>query len=183
MNLAIKITPEQHDILLGKLKKFYEPESDPIAFIENAHDFIDTYNKYHIGPLDLDCNNGCSYCCHVPVEVTALEANYIQHHTGIEPSANRFRKKPYKGNDPCPFLRGGQCSIYQARPIACRTFFSVDGVEPCKSNEAHHTFTVMSNDTIASVMGTIFEASQHTPYATYQDIRHYFNPRKIGNIL
>lgn len=36
---------------------------------------------------------------------------------------------------PCPFLQGGACSVYEARPLICRHHFSVSDPELCRSGE------------------------------------------------
>lgn len=35
---------------------------------------------------------------------------------------------------PCPFLIGDECSIYEVRPLCCRSHISVNGAEECKAN-------------------------------------------------
>ncbi|HEY9857829.1 MAG TPA: YkgJ family cysteine cluster protein [Stenomitos sp.] len=36
---------------------------------------------------------------------------------------------------PCPFLKGGACSIYEARPLICRHHFSLSDPELCRTGE------------------------------------------------
>lgn len=66
------------------------------------------------------CKKGCSACCHYPVTVSEIEIKYIERNT-------KFRKAKRKNNDfkktngkPCVFLINNSCSIYHARPYACR---------------------------------------------------------------
>ncbi len=87
----------------------------------------------------VECRKGCAFCCHLNVTATALEALHIaavmrmggradlersvlaagDALSGLDP-ASRLKLK-----SPCPLLVQGACSIYQARPIACRTLLSL----------------------------------------------------------
>lgn len=84
----------------------------------------------------LACRRGCSFCCHVNVQVTVLEAVAIAEHlqdaadlkrslltaapvtAGLRPAQRLDRRIP------CPLLRDGACSIYAQRPRACRAHTS-----------------------------------------------------------
>jgi len=88
---------------------------------------------------EVECRKGCAFCCHLNVTATALEAMHIaaimrmggradlersvlaasDALSGLDSSARLARKSP------CPLLVQGACSIYQARPIACRTLLSL----------------------------------------------------------
>jgi hypothetical protein len=88
---------------------------------------------------EIECRKGCAFCCHLNVTATALEAIHIaavlrmgsradlEHsvltasdaHSGLDPASRLMRKSP------CPLLVLGACSIYPARPIACRTLVSL----------------------------------------------------------
>ena len=87
----------------------------------------------------VECRKGCAFCCHMNVTATALEAMHIaatlrmggrtdlersvsaasEVLSGLDPGSRLARKSP------CPLLVQGACSIYQARPIACRTLLSL----------------------------------------------------------
>jgi hypothetical protein len=88
---------------------------------------------------EVECRKGCAFCCHLNVTATALEAMHIaatlrmggrtdlersvsaasEVLSGLDPGSRLARKSP------CPLLVQGACSIYQARPIACRTLLSL----------------------------------------------------------
>lgn len=82
------------------------------------------------------CRNGCSHCCNMGVSVHLFEARAISKATG-----RRYDGKaaPVSGENiskysgvPCPFLDAGRCTIYEVRPLACRTYFNMsDTVEIC----------------------------------------------------
>jgi uncharacterized protein len=65
------------------------------------------------------CAKGCASCCHYAVSVSPIEVEYIERHT--RRSRNRvLRLLDDPHGMPCPFLRNGACSIYEARPFVCR---------------------------------------------------------------
>jgi hypothetical protein len=88
---------------------------------------------------EVECRKGCAFCCHLNVTATALEALHIaallrmggradlersvsaasEALSGLDASARLARKSA------CPLLVQGACSIYLARPIACRTLLSL----------------------------------------------------------
>jgi Fe-S-cluster containining protein len=96
------------------------------------------------------CKAGCDRCCHQPVGLTPPEALAIAQHlrqtlTSEELAsvaarlAQREREtrglssaQRFSPDQPCPFLDRGQCSIYEARPLACRGMNSLDADE-CKT--------------------------------------------------
>lgn len=82
-----------------------------------------------VAPLT-PCKAGCSHCCKMAVTISNHEAQIIADHLKIEhnnPPMNMDRDSMvdrYMGA-PCPFLKKGVCSIYEVRPLACRTHFNL----------------------------------------------------------
>jgi hypothetical protein len=92
----------------------------------------------------VECAAGCDHCCHVPVGVTAPEAlqlyAFLRRTRSAEELAALQQKlracsdairglshdQRYSPNHPCPLLEGGRCSVYPARPFACRGMNSLD---------------------------------------------------------
>lgn len=76
------------------------------------------------------CRRGCAHCCHIGVAITASEATLLAKASGRTPARNvATNLQPTEllhYRNPCPFLKNGECSVYDARPIACRTHFSAD---------------------------------------------------------
>lgn len=75
------------------------------------------------------CGKGCSSCCKMNVSVTSIEAERLASLTGramarvqhpVAHAQARF------AGVPCPFLVNEECSVYEARPYACRAHFSFD---------------------------------------------------------
>jgi len=93
------------------------------------------------------CKAGCDHCCYQAVGVTAPEALAIVDHLKSTRSSGELARVAAKISErhaktshlssqdrfspdhPCPFLEAGQCSIYDARPLACRGMNSLDAGE------------------------------------------------------
>jgi Fe-S-cluster containining protein len=73
------------------------------------------------------CQAGCTSCCHIPVSITRFEAGRIAAATGhpMNPSPSAAPVEA-SHKSPCPFLKQDLCSIYEHRPIACRTHLNLD---------------------------------------------------------
>jgi Fe-S-cluster containining protein len=92
----------------------------------------------------LACRPGCAFCCYLPVAVTPAEALYlaawlrqqlateglatVRTHLATEAVVRRQLSSDASAvvQRPCVFLRDAQCSVYAARPLACRWYTSVD---------------------------------------------------------
>lgn len=73
------------------------------------------------------CQKGCANCCHMNVTISTLEAEQIAAASGRR-AVPVTRSKPhpvgtFAGVD-CPFLVESVCSVYQDRPLACRSHAS-----------------------------------------------------------
>jgi Fe-S-cluster containining protein len=90
------------------------------------------------------CQAGCPWCCTLPVAVSPPEALLIAHHlrttlttealaeVRARLKARTVELKPLsleahaEANLPCALLTNGCCGVYEARPVACRTWTSPD---------------------------------------------------------
>lgn len=100
------------DFFNGFKKSFISPT----VRLQTLYDFIDELNEF-ISKYT-PCKKGCDQCCHIKVDISSLEAQYIRFKTGIP-----YQDKPIsdvKVNTPCSFLKNHCCSIYQHRPYVCR---------------------------------------------------------------
>jgi len=115
---------------------------------KRAHEFFETSLKNNPSKHRIECAKGCAFCCHVSVTATAPEiflvANSIrqQYKDNFEQVLTRVRAADQKtrGLDsmeraknriPCALLDGNVCSVYGARPGACRGFTSTS-VKACE---------------------------------------------------
>jgi Fe-S-cluster containining protein len=88
---------------------------------------------------DIQCRAGCSFCCHQNVDTTIPEALLVALQFGDEAdprraailtAADAFRDLDDDARvmtgKPCPMLVDHRCSVYNVRPINCRSFTSPD---------------------------------------------------------
>jgi Fe-S-cluster containining protein len=97
------------------------------------------------------CSKGCSHCCRNFVSASPPDifhvARYIRdnHEADFAAAFNRIcaaedntrnvsQDVRYKEHQPCALLIDGACSVYEARPMACRGWASMD-VRPCENWE------------------------------------------------
>jgi Fe-S-cluster containining protein len=68
----------------------------------------------------LACRKGCDLCCQRKFTVSAVEAyNIARAYRQLPPDIQRRGREPKTA---CTFLIDGACSVYESRPILCRTF-------------------------------------------------------------
>ncbi|MCF8378114.1 MAG: YkgJ family cysteine cluster protein [Bacteroidales bacterium] len=97
----------------------------------------------------LDCKKACHWCCTQAVFINPWEAHFISDY--LKTNFNNEEISDYKikidskdlntksmtmkrlltNKQECPFLQEKSCSIYPARPVACRIYLSMS-VESCK---------------------------------------------------
>ena len=96
---------------------------------------------------ELACRRGCSYCCHGYVSASAPQifaaAAQIRRDTAgcaatrerVQALAERVHGLAWRARialrEPCALLTDGSCTIYAARPLACRGYVSYS-VESCR---------------------------------------------------
>jgi Fe-S-cluster containining protein len=111
------------------------------AAAKRAREFFETSLKRNPSKYPIACAKGCAFCCHVSVTATAPEiflvANTLRerHKENPEAPAARVRAADQrtrgmtsmeraKQKIPCALLEDNACSVYGARPGACRGFSS-----------------------------------------------------------
>ena len=115
------------------------------AAYEAVDGLIDSFrNRCLREGLEIDCQKGCSWCCHQAVLVSTHEILLISQYLNEDMPdklqsmirTNASAKAVITGNmsvqefllclHPCPFLDNGSCLIYRVRPMACRCYLSSD---------------------------------------------------------
>jgi Fe-S-cluster containining protein len=116
---------------------------------KRAHDFFEISLKHNPSKHAIACTKGCTFCCHVSVTATAPEIFLVastireQHKQDFEAVLNRVRASDQRTHGlssmerarqkiPCAMLSEGACSVYGARPGACRGFTSTSA-QDCES--------------------------------------------------
>ena len=100
--------------------------------------------------VELACARGCSYCCHLRVQIRPHDAFVLSKHVQtqfspeqraltvmrIEENLKRIAsltpEQHIRAGIPCALLEEGVCSAYEARPATCRKYYSVS-VETCRN--------------------------------------------------
>ena len=89
------------------------------------------------------CTRGCSYCCHLRVEIRPHDAFVLAHHIrtrfdvehrartvarlqeNLAQIASLSPEQHIRAGIPCALLEEGVCSAYEGRPATCRKYYSV----------------------------------------------------------
>lgn len=148
-----------YKMLSKKLKKL----SDPIERARLSHKKVEQYNQEVFSdPFvkeNIQCRKGCSMCCHTQVSATQDEAVLLADiiASGHPIDWNRFHKQKEVGNShadwyklnhsdrACIFLDDqGACSIYEHRPLVCRTNNVISDPANCDT-------TLFNNPTISLI--------------------------------
>ena len=110
-----------------------------------------TEGARHIAHVPIDCRAGCSFCCRAWVDASPPEVLFAvksmtpeqrERAQGSVEGVCRittgvaFEDRGNKVNPPCPLLESSLCSVYEARPITCRTTVSTD-VTLCEATFLH----------------------------------------------
>lgn len=139
-----------------------------------ADDVMSTMGK------DAACKRGCSHCCHIAVGVMEPEAKVIGKMIGRPPVAVKGRQGPgyfdgfdYGYHNPCTFLKNGECSIYEFRPLACRAQFNVDVDDLLCRLTPPHSVTVPYLDT-HNLQMMLAATCMRDGVPKLADIREYF---------
>lgn len=126
----------------------------------------------------VSCHAGCAHCCKLPLSATRPEAEHaaafihgaytsqmlaelIKHgdawiawHEDVLPDYVRGgldEADAYAMHGPgCPFLSGGLCNIYPARPMGCRVHLSTEAPELCRPGTDY--------EGLDDIPGTVMEA-------------------------
>lgn len=159
LRMSAPFTPEEEDLfmetggsVLRRLRKTRNP-ADLLSVLRAARKGFD--RAYAEAPESakamVACRAGCGTCCHVPVGVQAhevlLAAEFIQLRSSPEEleriiAGTAAHRAAFAGRSmreraalkiPCVLLREGSCSIYEARPEACRSHHS-HNLEGCRTN-------------------------------------------------
>lgn len=121
------------------------------------------------------CRKGCAYCCKVPVQVTAIEMSYLVAHYGVVVQHLKEKTSLVTVDTYCPMLNqeDATCTVWNERPLACRSFHSIDSYVPCAEDEAHTLFAMRASQALTMLQDILIQLSESSNYAAYADIRQW----------
>lgn len=144
--------------------------------LQAVYRYTDEFSPF-IAPF-MSCSKGCSYCCHMDVQITTLEAEYIQVHAGVTLRDAGTITTGHR--DPCPFLaRGGSCGIYSSRPLMCRLYHAVGepaNCQPGRSQIHYGHAPLFGNPIYANLVRWVHHATIDGG-GTLRDLRDFFPGR------
>jgi Fe-S-cluster containining protein len=159
-----------------------------------------------VASIDFICRPGCSTCCTRSVTLTTGEGRlileYLREHGGeLPPLPHDSRplrpalttnglaalylagQEPEEGSEspwlfePCFFLRHGLCTIYEARPFACRSFGSTVNCATTGTAQSPPWFV-----TLAIVANQVLEESDRSGHwGNLSDILAFLAGRENGD--
>jgi Putative zinc- or iron-chelating domain len=124
-----------------RLLKYYN-EHGPGEFMKGFYEIFDESIDLPLKKACASCKKGCHFCCGQNVDITDAESKLIaeyclQNNIAI-PKGYLGKQLLYEQseipNSPvpwCVFLKDGECSIYQVRPLACRKYYVSTPPELC----------------------------------------------------
>jgi len=146
--LLAKVRPDMHDhyrMVFVEASRIRAAAESGAELFETLNAFVDETCSEWEQKARPACKAGCDWCCHQDVLLAPFERDVViremrrlhledkvearlaeERHFVWVPSERK--KMPIS---PCPFLEDHRCLIYDKRPIACRTQFSLK-VEPCE---------------------------------------------------
>jgi len=117
------------------------------AAIETLYTAIDGLNDSIVAlakrkNIGVACFNGCHWCCHQAVYANSYELHYLSEKVKEKSTLKELyeiigrneakyaqtsilnQAEILMFKSPCPLLNNGSCSVYAARPMACRIYLS-----------------------------------------------------------
>lgn len=126
--------------------------------------------------LSISCKRGCSYCCEQIVFITMHEAKLIAswcEEKGIEIDWGKLERQKKLDQETwvksvdkgCVFLKGGECSIYEARPMNCRKYFVVSPPRKCNTEKKRSVarFNDFNVEVLVSAIESMFPTRPMAP--------------------
>jgi Fe-S-cluster containining protein len=117
-----------------------------------------------IKPRNNSCRRGCNFCCHINVDISTKGAIYIIDEAGLtKEQIESFHNQKGKGMldrmkiiEPCAFLKNGECSIYDIRPIVCRKYFVVSDPKKCDPSNGFESKVQVSVEIDMEILECVF---------------------------
>jgi len=165
-------------------KKLEREVNKTIEYLETSSDdqtnkliksikLIPKINK-PLSPL-FSCKKGCSTCCeYSEIGISIIEAEYINKNIKHSFSFQRYPSISKEHNNPCPFLINNQCSIYDFRPLVCRTYHVFTDPINCKPGGLSFQYGSATNNPPFSHCFLSFIVNYFRQDNIVADIRDFF---------
>lgn len=125
-----------------------DPSGSVLKALKQAYEVLDGFIESLLahakkeGHKAAECHKGCAWCCYQPVFAGTHEIAYLMNYINktftdeqkaslkerieskYEVSKDLSDAEALKLTHACPILVDGECSAYEARPIACRIYMS-----------------------------------------------------------
>jgi Fe-S-cluster containining protein len=152
-----------------------------------VYQHIDRKAQVRARELGATCRKGCAACCDQFVLLTEPEGTVIaqvllrlpepglhrvlsllreaalhiqaEYRPGSQEQDRTYRERYFSERRPCPLLEDGLCSVYAARPYACRTYYVVTPPELCGSPSGTIVGVVDCNDLLLTQLRFAAEES------------------------
>lgn len=118
----------------------------------------------------ISCRKGCAHCCHLYVTVTEPEAKLLAeniHRADLGrlkaqagKTLDQFMRLPY-GDRKCAFLgRRDECTVYEHRPLVCRSHLVVSKPRHCDSRKGGtvKAYTIHNAEILISATRAVFSS-------------------------
>jgi Fe-S-cluster containining protein len=125
---------------------------------------IDAYIAGELRGQPVECRKGCAWCCHQLVVLThwddgrqilraARERMTADEFTvfvaQLRAQSGAISELGHEAAEarrwPCPLLKAGECTVYDVRPVACRSVFSPDA-DTCRAMMASDDFDALTSE-------------------------------------
>lgn len=107
----------------------------------------DVIERYSKTKYPITCKANCPNCCHVKVSVFSEEVNEIIS-LGIDIDMDKLEKQVNDWNNSdktCVFLKEGNCSIHENKPLSCMAHLVNSPKENCHINSNQPTNRIQVN--------------------------------------
>ena len=148
--------------------------TDPLSRLRWIYRYLNVYNRF-VATFAV-CQRGCSHCCSIDVHMTELEAMYISQANGVGYSRKAIATGGH--TSPCPFLgANGECTIYDSRPLNCRTFHTLDDPKYCATPDVDHVvYGVASRGYGSRILAELaWAVTENNQAGQKKDIRDFFS--------
>ena len=185
-----------YNAAVGKLKRI----KNPIKKAQYIHEQVDEKMKEvlsdELANKLIQCQKGCTSCCHTQVSVTQDEAKLLASRVkeGVSVDLRKLILQAEAGNSgeeflklshdlrACVFLNeAGQCSVYEDRPSVCRTNYVISDPKLCDTSSGENSVSLLKTEEADMVVYGSFDYAKRAgalPYMLLKELRSKKSEKK-----